>query len=345
MPGGDQARRGPSTWMPVMRSRVRTGGRCGANRSCGTGKPGRLAKFSGEFGGGGGLEAQIHFDRDPGFGRVRTTSTGLQPAQRRLRCARPAARASEEIEIAARRPVDSGAQHLDRDLASPSRRDARNEPARSRRRRPACRRSSKRDLRPGARARRHDRARFGRRERRQLVLQARSGRRRSPSPTRSARVDRNWPSLMKLGPSSCSASASRLPRANRCPMSRGVRSPAGQQSAARRPLLVQRRRRRREVEREQRVVAREACGRSRDSRRRMGKDRAAIRSEPPGGMQRGDAAGQIAIGHAAPSPPSRDHAREIAPGRRKSADAFDQIAIGLRVAGDHGRCSGRTWKE
>src|SRR5207248_9279868 len=56
------------------------------------------------------------------------------------------------------------------------------------------------------------------------------------------------------------------------------------------------------------------------------------RSEPPGGMQRGDAAGQIA--ELDPLEPGRrNQLREFAL-RRKSPDALDEIGIGVAVARD-----------
>src|SRR5947207_3422189 len=56
------------------------------------------------------------------------------------------------------------------------------------------------------------------------------------------------------------------------------------------------------------------------------------RSEPPGGMQRGDAAGQIA--ELDPLEPGRRNQLRQFALRRKSPDALDEIGIGVAVAGD-----------
>src|SRR6266446_1355572 len=146
------------------------------------------------------------------------------------------------------------------------------------------------------------------------------------SPSRSARVDRIWPSLMKLGPISVKAAASRSPG---------------------RATARSRRRTSRVTRRNGAMPATRSNGNSaswRASTRAIRTRRARlrplrrspntsiVRSEPPGRMQRGDPARQITEPGAA-EPRGLDQSRQRAL-RRKAADALDEIGIGLAIASD-----------
>src|SRR5947209_5425321 len=67
-----------------------------------------------------------------------------------------------------------------------------------------------------------------------------------------------------------------------------------------------------------------------------------IRSELPGGVDRDDPAGQPLIARALQSG-GRDHAAE-AVGMRKAADGFDEVAVGIAIAG-HDFADGRNRRE
>src|SRR5205823_6273750 len=149
------------------------------------------------------------------------------------------------------------------------------------------------------------------------------------SPRRSARVARIWPSLMKLGPSSAKAAASRSPgravaaprrRRERVALSNGAlgtrlpRAVIGNSASCRTRVRPIRRRR------------------ARLRTLRMNPNTARLRSEPPGRMNGGDAAGQVSV--ARPVEPRRfDPFRERAL-RWEAADALDEIVVSRAIAGD-----------
>src|SRR3954471_12109161 len=147
------------------------------------------------------------------------------------------------------------------------------------------------------------------------------------SPTRSDRVDRIWPSLMKLGPRSRSAAASRSPgrpgtsfaeirRANEATPGATSRSSCGK-SASWRPsvrMITIRRTTLRIV----RIIG------TFEPVQEKG-------SEPPAGMDRRDAAGQVAVAHLTESGRFDPSHQTFLIG--ELADALDQILVRLAVAG------------
>ena len=79
---------------------------------------GRVAgEILGEFGGRGGLEAQIHFELHR-FGEGHHHLDRLQPAQRRRRALDQLREPQKQFEVAREGAGDAGAQHLDRDRAA-----------------------------------------------------------------------------------------------------------------------------------------------------------------------------------------------------------------------------------
>ena len=159
--------------------------------------------------GRGGFEAEIHLEAGPErqgldhLDRLEAAVGGLQALD-------PGRDPDEEVEIARHLALDAGPQDLDRDLLAGGR-GARSGPARSR------------PPRPGVSSKLANSSSSGRPSSRSISWRASkvsNGGRSSCScdrsaasswPSRSARVARLWPSLMKLGPSSCSARARRWP--------------------------------------------------------------------------------------------------------------------------------------
>src|SRR5579875_3329791 len=146
------------------------------------------------------------------------------------------------------------------------------------------------------------------------------------SPNRSARVDRIWPSLMKLGPSSLSAAASRLPgrgssgprrrasrRAVRSSGASAVTWSSGNSASWRASVIPMRHKR------------------SRLRPARSGPASGRNASKTPGRMERSDAPQQIAEFDPL-KPGFGDHRGERAL-PRKAPDALHEIAIRLALAG------------
>ena len=157
----------------------------------------------------------------------------LQPAQLRPGPLDQPRQPQEQVEVAREGARDPGPQHLDRDLRALGRhremhlRDRGGGDRRCRRRRRRGSRAAARTRPRSARApRRRERAAGG------PAACARSS--VISSPSRSARVDRIWPSLMKLGPSSVSAAASRSPGRPRGAGAAPPEQPGDAQTAARR---------------------------------------------------------------------------------------------------------------
>ena len=139
--------------------------------------------------------------------RVCTTSTGF--SRRSAGCGRSTEPASHRKRSRSRAKAAAMPGRSTLTATSCPRWSPRNGPARSRRRRSAPRRRMRTEPSSGAAELGLDqRARLGARERRQRSCSsARSA--AISSPSRSARVDSIWPSLIKLGPSSSNAAASR----------------------------------------------------------------------------------------------------------------------------------------
>ena len=141
---------------------------------------------------------------------VCTTSTGF--SRRSAGCSRSAKsrEPQEQVEVAGKRSGDARSQHLDRDLVpvgGPSEMDLRDRGGGDRRLVEGCEQTVERAGELGLDQRRAPQ-RPGNGGSRSCRL-ARSA--AISSPRRSARVDSSWPSLMKLGPNSSNAAASRWP--------------------------------------------------------------------------------------------------------------------------------------
>ena len=235
----------------------------------------------------------------------------LQPAQPRLksldRARRARGRGRDRGRTPARCPGRSTltATSCARSVVGGSR----NGPGRSRRPRPAGRRTSE-ELADRPAELGLDRAPAPRRPGRAAGGPA--ARERSAvisSPTRSARVDSIWPSLMKVGPSSLSA--------GREPLARTPRPDAAARQEARRD---RRKRNAAPTSASALSSARSAPWRART--RAMARSRRILRSDaaphasrasdPPGGMERRDPAGQIAVAWRGRTRPPRSGAASSA---------------------------------
>ena len=195
----------------------------------------------------------------------------------------------------------------------------RNAPARSRRRRSASRRSCANSARPAGRAR----ARWcGAPRRRETAADGPAAAARSAATSslrRSARVDSAWPSLMKVGPISCSAAASRSPGR------RGSRAPAKSRAQA---ISAG-------------AMPRISSGNSASWRAKL----SATRKQPPA-IAQGAEHPQMRQPECRATTPSvrlrqatwaKPAARMRRPARAAagSGGCFRQITVGLGVAGDH----------
>ena len=318
--------------MPPTRSSVSTRAAGPLPVDPGTRKPWSPAKFSASSDGGRRLEAQIHLEPTVQRAKVSTTSTGLQPAQRRLEALDSSASQMKQVEVARERRVDAGPQHLDRDLARP--------------------RSSTREMDLGDRGRGD----------RPVVEARRTARRRGRPSSRS--IERRACAAGKGGRPSCSwarsaaiSSPSRSARVGealaeldegRAQLVKG----AGQALARAPRRLAGATSRRASRSTAARAAAASSSGNSASWRARRARDADQARRgggssaapsrplQPPGRVQRRDAAGQVAVRGPARGRRARSCRAKVACGG-EAADALDQIAIGRRVAGDHlGRASG-----
>ena len=161
----------------------------------------------GELRGRGSLQAQVHLEPDHLGERLHHLDR-LEPSQRGLQPLTQTGEPQEEVEVAGKRRGDARAQHLDGNLVpvrGPREMDLGDRGGGYRRLVKGCEQSR----RAGGRTRPRS-ARAPRRPGKAGGGPA--GSLRSTvisSPRRSARVDRSWPSLMKLGPNSSNAAASR----------------------------------------------------------------------------------------------------------------------------------------
>ena len=222
---------------------------------------------------------------------MRTVSTGRIAAQGRAQPLGPFGEPEQEVEVALDRGLDPRAQDLDRDLLALGGDGEMHLRDRGRGHRPRPR--TRRTARPAAaRARPRPRA-LASADGNEGSRSCSSDRSRAiASPSRSPRTASDWPSLMKAGPSSCSARASRSPGRPWARRGWRMRS-ASQRTAARH---------RQQVQREQRVVPGEAA-RGREHPRAVAELAQHQRgfgrwsSQAPAGVDRGDPAGQVALAH------------------------------------------------
>ncbi len=161
----------------------------------------------GELRGRGSLQAQIHLEPDHLGERLHHLDR-LEPSQRGLQPLTQTGEPQEQVEVAGKRRGDARPQHLDGDLVpvgGPSEMDLGDRSGCYRRLVKGCEQSRRAGgrIRPRSAPAPRCPGKAG---------AGPAGSARSAvisSPRRSARVDRSWPSLMKLGPNSSNAAASR----------------------------------------------------------------------------------------------------------------------------------------
>ena len=171
--------------------------------------------------------------RRRGGARTRPPPRAASGAGRRPTALDQAGGGVEQREVARDRPLDAGAQHLDRDLGAVVQR-ARGAPARPRRSRPACCSKDSKQLverlRPSERSISATASSDGNGGTRSCSFASSSA---MSSGSRSRRVDSTWPNLTKIGPRVSSASRRRWPRGRACEP-RGAKGTRAARSAGRR---------------------------------------------------------------------------------------------------------------
>ena len=207
------APRGRRCGSPVIRSSVSTVRPVRSQSTRGTRKSGSPAKFSASSEAAAASKRRS-ISNLTDLGQRLHDLDRLQPAQRGLQPLAQTGQPQEQVEIAGKRRGDARPQHLDRDLVPvgrPREMDLGDRGGRDRR--------SRRTMRTALSSGRANSASISARA--SLPGTAAAGPAGSPdravisSPRRSARVDRSWPSLMKLGPSSLERGGEPLTRARR----------------------------------------------------------------------------------------------------------------------------------